>query len=71
MTTQSIFVLQFVLSLTVFSLVTRWGVAPWCCGATTPGLRFRLVHTDIFRAATPRVSLHDHCAIAKAWEERK
>ncbi len=49
MTTQAIFVLQFVLSVTLFSLVTRWVVAPWLATQSQQNALFWLTLPHAFR----------------------
>ena len=49
MTTQAIFVLQFVLSVTLFSLVARWVVAPWLAKQSQQGALFWLTLPHAFR----------------------
>ncbi len=49
MTTQAIFVLQFVLSVTMFSLVTRWVVAPWLATQSQQDALFWLTLPHAFR----------------------
>jgi len=49
MTTQAIFVLQFVLSVTLFSLVTRWVVAPWLATQSQQKALFWLTLPHAFR----------------------
>ena len=49
MTTQAIFVLQFVLSVTMFSLVTRWVVAPWLAKQSQHDALFWLTLPHTFR----------------------
>ena len=49
MTTQAIFVLQFVLSVTLFSLVTRWVVAPWLATQSQQDALFWLTLPHAFR----------------------
>jgi len=49
MTAQAIFVLQFVLSVTLFSLVTRWVVAPWLAKQSQQDALFWLTLPHAFR----------------------
>jgi len=49
MTTQSIFVLQFVLSVTLFSLVAKWVVAPWLATQSHQNAFFWLTLPHAFR----------------------
>ncbi len=49
MTPQAIFVLQFVLSVTMFSLVTRWVVAPWLAKQSQQDAIFWLTLPHAFR----------------------
>ncbi len=49
MTTQAIFVLQFVLSVTLFSLVTRWVVTPWLATQSQQNALFWLTLPHAFR----------------------
>jgi len=49
MTTQSIFVLQFVLSVTLFSLVAKWVVAPWLATQSQQNAFFWLTLPHAFR----------------------
>ncbi len=49
MTTQAIFVLQFVLSVMMFSLVTRWVVAPWLASQSQQDALFWLTLPHAFR----------------------
>ncbi len=49
MTTQAIFVLQFVLSVTLFSSVTRWVVAPWLATQSQQDALFWLTLPHAFR----------------------
>jgi len=49
MTTQAIFVLQFALSVTMFSLVTRWVVAPWLATQSHQDALFWLTLPHAFR----------------------
>ncbi len=49
MTTQAIFVLQFVLSVTLFTLVTRWMVAPWLGTQSQQNALFWLTLPHAFR----------------------
>jgi hypothetical protein len=49
MTTQAIFILQFVLSVTMFSLVSRWVVAPWLATQSQQDALFWLTLPHAFR----------------------
>ena len=49
MTVQAIFVLQFVLSVVVFSLVARWVVAPWMATQSQQNALFWLTLPHAFR----------------------
>ena len=49
MTAQAIFVLQFVLSVTMFGLVTRWVVAPWLAKQSQQDALFWLTLPHAFR----------------------
>jgi len=49
MTAQAIFVLQFVLSVTMFGLVTRWVVAPWLATQSQQNALFWLTLPHAFR----------------------